>query len=115
MSDPQPASDPTQFGTPPSHDALGEIRVTIYILAAVLFLTSLSLNLFILKQNRRLQIDLDATRGQVAQIEANQSFQQNRAVLGNLLTEVKATGRPEADQILARYPIRIESPAPPPR
>lgn len=92
------------------HDPLRELRVAVYGLAAFVFLTSLSLNLFIYKQNKKMQMETNLLKQQTQAIEQNQVFQQNRGAIENLLREIanQTPAHPEAAQILARYNIRVE-------
>lgn len=83
----------------------------VYGLGLFLLLMSLAVNLFIYKQNNKMQMELDLAKQTATNIEANQVFQQNRAAMENLLKEIanQTPAHPEAAQILARYNIRVQT------
>lgn len=107
----QPAQAVAEAPSP--HDPLRELRLAVYGLAVFVFLSSLSLNLFIYKQNKKMQMETGLLKQQAQAIEQNQVFQQNRGAIENLLREVanQTPAHPEAAQILARYNIRVEQQA----
>jgi hypothetical protein len=100
-----PASAPETVSVDPFH----EMRMIVYGLFAALILVSLALNVFVYKQNNRVQAELDSARKQLAQLDQG-PLQQNRSAMANLLQEVagQIPAHPEAQQILARYNISVQ-------
>ena len=101
----------TPSAPPPPANPIRELRVMVYGLGFFVLLMSLALNLFIYKQNNKMQMELDLAKQTAGAIEANQVFQQNRAAMENLLREIanQTPAHPEATQILGRYNIRVQT------
>jgi uncharacterized protein HemX len=114
----QSSGDASSETAPAPADPMQEMRVIIIALFVAILVVSISFNAFVLKQNSRVQLELENANNQLAQIEQNPVVQQNRAAMQNLLSELMAQipAHPEAQQILARYNINPPTgpqPAPP--
>ncbi len=96
--------------------ALQELRAIVYALAAFVFLVSVALNIFVYKQNRRVQLELENAARQISAIEGNQVLLQNKAAMENLLKEVAAQlpSHPEVQQILGAYGLSVVQQGSPP-
>lgn len=113
----EPDTTEHEYGTEPAattSDPILELRLIVYGLGLLVLLMSLSLNLFIRKQNRNIESQVNLVKQQISQIEGSQLFQQNRTAMGNLLDELKAQARehPEAVEMLKRYGIEMQAPPP---
>jgi len=96
-------------------DPVLELRLIFYGLGLLVLLMSLSLNLFIRKQNNNIQSQIDAMKKQIVQIEESPLYKQNKSAMGNLLDELKSQVRehPETAELLQRYGIAVSAPPPP--
>jgi uncharacterized protein HemX len=124
MNETDPLSEPNQSTTQTEEqvvaapsaaaDPMREMRLLLYALLAAVLLVSISLNLFMYRQNQRTQLELENANNQITAIEQNPTLQQNRTAMQNLLNEVasQASTHPEVQQILARYNLSVQQPQP---
>jgi hypothetical protein len=108
-----------EYGTEPADaqaDPILELRLMMYGLGILVLLMSLSLNLYIRKQNHNIETQVDNFKTQIAQIEGSPLYQQNKSGMQNLLNELReqVPAHPEAVTLLGRYGIQVQQrPAPP--
>jgi sensor histidine kinase YesM len=110
----EPDTTEHEYGTEPTAaevDPILELRLILYGLGLLVLLMSLSLNLYIRKQNRNIETQVNQLRAQIQQIEGSPLYQQNKNGMQNLLEELKkeAKDRAEAAELLKRYGIEVQS------
>lgn len=91
-------------------DPIQELRMIVYVLAALVVLISVAANVFMYKQNGRAGMEVENANRQIVQIEQNQALLQSKAAMENLLKEIAAElpRHPEVQQILAGYGLSVQ-------